>query len=966
MEKDGHVLNSDFTPSSSKETAINSFQPPVINLPKAGSLKGIGEKFGANPVTGTASMSVPIATSPGRSGFGPQLSLSYDSGAGIGSVFGFGWTMATPAITRKTDKGLPLYDDKEESDVFILSGSEDLVPSLVSQGGSWSDEAVQPRTVGFRTFEIKRYRPRIEGLFARIERWTNIDDAADVHWRSISKDNILTLYGVDGESRLYDPLDARRIFSWLICETRDDKGNGVLYRYKPEDGVGVDHTFANEANRGAGNDPRRTANRYLKHIYYGNRIPLIDSNSDRPPMLDKTTIDAQIAGHQWMFNVVFDYGEHSLTDPLPNDSGNWLYRDDPYSSYRSGWEIRTTRICKRVFSFHNFVGESGIGNDCLVSSTDFQYGVDTNNTYSFLEQVFYRSYRRNASGYDMRDKAPLEFKYSQPRIQDTIETVDSESLENLPMGVDGTTYQWTDLHGEGIPGILTEADGAWLYKRNLTPAGNKHVEFSHVEQVITKPNFSLAGGAQFMDLAGDGQPDLVMMNGDTPGLFEHDHKEGWNTFRPFSSPLNHDARDRNLRFTDLDGDGLLDALLVTEDGAFIWFPSMAEEGFAAPRRIIPSTDEESGPRLVFANGLQSIYLADISGDGLSDLVCVKNGTVWYYPALGYCRWGAKVTMDNAPIFDHDDQFDQKRILLADIDGTGTTDLIYLHRDGVRAYFNRAANSWSAGTELAATPIVNDAVFVAATDLLGNGTACLVWSSPLPADSRMQMSYVKLMGDTKPHLLTNVINNLGVETKVTYAPSTKFYLLDKLGGTPWITRLPFPVHVVEKVETYDYISRNRFVTTYTYHHGHFDGIERSFNGWGRVDQQDAQQLAVLSGTDDLPGDIPLPAGINQSVESHIPPVLTKTWYHTGAWLGRDRVSNFFAGQLDGNDVGEYYPTVRSGDSWSDATAKALLLDDTILPVGLTPDEEREACRSLKGSMLRQEVYALDGTPKQPHP
>ncbi len=47
-----------------------------------GAIRSIGEKFAANPVTGTGSMSVPIATSPGRSGFGLQLSLSYDSGAG--------------------------------------------------------------------------------------------------------------------------------------------------------------------------------------------------------------------------------------------------------------------------------------------------------------------------------------------------------------------------------------------------------------------------------------------------------------------------------------------------------------------------------------------------------------------------------------------------------------------------------------------------------------------------------------------------------------------------------------------------------------------------------------------------------------------------------------------------------------------------------------------------------------------
>ena len=76
---------------------------PSISLPKAGgAIRGMGEKFAANPVTGTGSMSVPIATSPGRSGFGPQLSLSYDSGAGNGP-FGFGWSLSLPAITRKTE-----------------------------------------------------------------------------------------------------------------------------------------------------------------------------------------------------------------------------------------------------------------------------------------------------------------------------------------------------------------------------------------------------------------------------------------------------------------------------------------------------------------------------------------------------------------------------------------------------------------------------------------------------------------------------------------------------------------------------------------------------------------------------------------------------------------------------------------------------------------------------------------------
>jgi RHS repeat-associated protein len=67
-------------------------------------------------------------------------------------------------------------------------------------------------------------------------------------------------------------------------------------------------------------------------------------------------------------------------------------------------------------------------------------------------------------------------------------------------------------------------------------------------------------------------------------------------------------------------------------------------------------------------------------------------------------------------------------------------------------------------------------------------------------------------------------------------------------------------------------------------------------------------------------------------------------------------------MDDKDVGEYYREPGSDD----AQAKQLLLPDTVLPNGLTADEEREACRTLKGAMLRQEIYALDGSPKAPHP
>jgi hypothetical protein len=977
-----NVPGSSSTASSTagSEREPGPFTPPAVTLPRGGgAIRGMGEKFAANPVTGTGSMSVPIATSPGRSGFGPQLSLSYDSGAGNGP-FGFGWSLSVPSITRKTDKGLPQYRDgvknQPDSDVYILSGAEDLVPEFKkNDAGDWvmkDGEHVifdEPRTIDNVTYRVRRYRPRVEGLFARIERWTN-QQSGEIHWRSISHDNITTLYGKDNNSRIFDPDEPdpahpTRIFSWLICQSYDDKGNAIVYEYAEENSEAVVLSQAHEKNRTASS---RSVNRYLKRIRYGNRTPNRDANW-------LATDPAKLPPETWMFEVVFDYGEgHYQELPLdPNvakteqhryvqaaitGASVWPVRQDPFSSYRAGFEVRTYRLCQRVLMFHHFPEELGVA-DTLVRSTAFTYAESP--IASFITGVTQSGYVRQEDGsYLKKSLPPLEFEYSQAELEDEVREIDAESLENLPHGLDGSAYQWVDLDGEGLSGILTEQGDGWYYKRNLSPItvrqedGRERVVagFGPLERVAEKPSLGALNGGrqQLLDLAGDGQLDLALLDGPTPGFYERTRDQRWALFRTFESLPNVDWNDPNLRFVDLTGDGHAD-ILITEDDVFTWYLSLAEAGFAPHESVRQALDEEEGPRLVFADGSQSVYLADISGDGLPDLARIRNGEVCYWPNLGYGRFGAKVTMDNAPWFDALDLFDQKRIRLADIDGSGTTDILYLGPDGVHIYWNEAGNRWSDARILSAFPHVDNVASVMAVDLLGNGTACLVWSSPLPGDGRHQMRYIDLMGadaQQKPHLLVKTVNNLGAETHVRYASSTKFYLEDKRDGKPWITRLPFTVHVVERVETVDWISRNRFVTRYKYHHGYFDGEEREFRGFGMVEQFDTEEFAALTQSGAFP------AGDNVDAASHVPPVYTKTWFHTGVYVGRDHVSDFFAGLLDAHDRGEYYRE----PGLTDAQARALLLPDTVLPDSLTVEEEREASRALKGSMLRQEVYADD--------
>ena len=153
-----------------------SIEAPSISLPKGGgAIKGIDEKFAVNAANGTASFSVPLPFASTR-GTAPTLSLSYNSGAG-NDIFGLGWNLGLSSIQRKSDSGLPQYLDSVDSDTFLFSDAEDLMPEFQKlPDGSFDidsngDYVINEKDSPDELFSIRYYRPRVEGLYARIERW---------------------------------------------------------------------------------------------------------------------------------------------------------------------------------------------------------------------------------------------------------------------------------------------------------------------------------------------------------------------------------------------------------------------------------------------------------------------------------------------------------------------------------------------------------------------------------------------------------------------------------------------------------------------------------------------------------------------------------------------------------------------------------------------------------------------------
>ncbi|KAI9776500.1 MAG: hypothetical protein M1839_009534 [Geoglossum umbratile] len=235
-----------------------------------------------NAIQGTASFTIPLNLSQSRPGGALELGLEYSSGGG-GGVWGIGWQLGGAIdVTRQTRLGLPKYidrgDNRAQEDSFVISGAEDLVPvyqrdgagSLVRKSGgsgiglgTGKEDFILDETI-HDGFIVRQYRPRTEGLFSLVERWTDQLDPEDIHWRLISPTNEMTILGRDERSRiLAEDRDGKRIFSWLACEWYDCRGNARVYEYKREDGDGVDLGQANERNR---TGESRGTQRHLKRV----------------------------------------------------------------------------------------------------------------------------------------------------------------------------------------------------------------------------------------------------------------------------------------------------------------------------------------------------------------------------------------------------------------------------------------------------------------------------------------------------------------------------------------------------------------------------------------------------------------------------------------------------------------------------------------------------------------------------
>ncbi|MGO4320876.1 SpvB/TcaC N-terminal domain-containing protein [Pseudomonas sp. KB_12] len=853
-------------------------------LPKGGgAIQSIGKGWGNVGAHGTASYEVALPISPGR-GFAPALSLSYSSSAGNG-VFGIGWGLSLSCVARRTSKGVPAYNDDDE----IVGPS----------GVVWLPEhGPRPTRVNRyngldlgTTYTVTRHLPRIESSFDRIEHWSSDGDTPGF-WLVHGADGSLHVYGKNPESRRTDPQDASRVGEWLLEESLNAHGEHIQYVYAENGG----------------------AQRYLSHVRYGN------VKADTSLYAWKTDPPTQ---SQWHFELVFDYGERSTEyEKKPRYEGlQPQKRSDGFSTFAYGFELRTDRLCRQVLMFHHFPEALG-ADPVLVRRLLLDYR-QTLLGYNFLSAAHDQAF---GDGTAPQSRPPMEFHYS--GFKGLFDKPAWKHFENMAGFSDEQGFQWVDLYGEGLPGLLHRSDAGWCYREPMR-AKAKTDEVAY-DQWKALPEIPVADTAKTLhqtlsDLTGDGRLDWIIAQPGLSGFFSLGADRKWSNFATFQA-FPAEFFNSKGHLADLMGEGLTDLALIGPRSVRL-YANQRERGFAAAREV-PRHDDDDALPVFNGSPCELVAFSDLLGSGQQHLVRIRHDEVKCWPNLGHGRFGKGIVMDFPGLAYP--TFDASRIRLADLDGSGATDLIYLQADRALIFMNRCGNGFApAITLLWPTGLRYDNLCqVSIVDLLGLGCSSLVLSVPhLTPAQHWRYDFV----EEKPYLLTGTNNNMGAASRIAYRSSAQEWLDEKasrvIAKESLACHVPLPLHLVSRQVQRDEITGNRLTQCFSYRQGYYDGVEREFRGFG---------LLIQTDNETYPNDADSP-GFTE-------PCLKKTWFHTGQAVDMDR--------------SDYHGT----DSQAKALGKALLCrykDDNSEDelIGATDEATRlEMCRVLSGHLLRSETYA----------
>jgi RHS repeat-associated protein len=678
----------------------------------------LGDRFEPDLTRGSGSYAVPFHLPTGPMDQRPQLGLSYSTGSGNGP-FGLGWRLGVLRIERRTDRGVPGYDD--EQDTFVLGDAEELVP-----------------------FGDGRYRPRTDTASWWIARH-------GAGWIVRTGDGTTLLLG---QSESSQERDEARVFAWYLDQQTDAAGNTITFSYR-RDGQRL--------------YPQEVAWSIFRARFTYEPRPDVLRNG-RAGFLRVTALRAT------GLDVIADHAEPPL--------------------------LRTYGL-----SYAQAANGASLLAGVTLSAT---VGAQTSRFPS------------------------LEFRYA--GFDPAGWQIDALHAMIPPPGADAATTQWVDLTGDALPDILSLAGGrARLWRNRGDGWLDGPTALAGLPSVLSldRPNVA------FGDLDGNGRVDLFAVDQPLSVAYAGDGRGGFAS-DPVVFAQRPDLRlaDPTTRLTDVDGDGVTDLLATGRDG-FLLYRHQPGLGWQEPEVAARIHDLARFPDVTF--GDRGVRLADMTGDGLEDLVVLRGEAAWYWPSLGNGRWGERVELDRPPVFPAG--YDDGRVVVADLDGDGCADVAYLDWDRTIIWLNQSGAGFAPAHEVPVAPPPQARAL--ALDAFGDGRPGLVWSAPASGPNDAGWRVLRLDPGAQSSLLVEVDNGMGRLIRLTYGTSSAMRQADRAAGSDWPGMLPFVVPVVQIIDDIDNVAGAASRMALRYHDGVYDGPRREFRGFGRVEV-------------DLDGDASLPA------------------------------------------------------------------------------------------------------------
>ncbi|MFD9897739.1 RHS repeat-associated core domain-containing protein [Mesorhizobium sp. NPDC059025] len=748
---------------------------------------------------GSLGYSIDIDVSAFR-GLEPKLSLTYDSSrkTKLGGLYqgwlGYGWGLDGIDVIERASPGygMPVFDG---SDVFLLNGMP-----LIACGSGVSSPSCSAG--GTHATENESYR--------RI-----VFDGSVNEWRVTDRDGTVSTFKSVGAISGTSAPDASLAYSyrWMLSSVADTNGNMVSYNYScPDMPVCYPETIVYNGTT-------------VKFVRFARPDPILMGNGRG------ISVTQQLIGEIWIYVAGKKRGVYSLSyNQAPFSNTSRLYRvSRGEGDYGGRRDVRMSyQDTAAAFSTSNvsIFGASGSGPTASINSNAQANDLDLDG----VDDLF----GDNTGQVNMG--TPRDPVYGTRRIRNlfkfttngtaTSQSVTLETLQNPDAGSNNPPY--FSQAGRFIAGKKT-ADFADAVTSSSTGSNGRPVYSTARSIVQTNAQLGMAKlpcdginvtpppGYEAVCAA------LPRQSGSTPGapsmyrFVADDNGDGVDTVYSYPSNIPTTRGDPLIGVGDFLGNGRQSPLFHDPYTATLYKSYLSGGTWQTVASIgISCATVDFGTD---AGPIGPCVLADVNGDGASDIVRYRAGAVaiWLSTGQGFQAYTATAGSSRTGA-------------LRDFDNDGRADLITFATSpgpeisypkmGAAAVFSLQPTG-SAYTAVQFTPFS-----LTATPVIGdfNGDGLPDFINRNGAGSFVDIVYLSNSGTGTPNLLRSVTTELGGTVAVDYTPSSRWEN----------TYLPQVIHAVTKLSVGD--GRGQVaVTDYSYWGGKYDPIARRFLGFAWVQE-----------------------------------------------------------------------------------------------------------------------------------